>query len=463
MQDRRTFIKRSLLTTASAVAVPYFFSSETLFANGKSDRLRMGCIGVGSMGKGDAHSFNRLVDIVAVCDVDSAHTDQCLHDDKIGPCDKEGKKIQPLVYKDYRAVLDREDIDVVSIVTPDHWHVKIAIEALQAGKHVFCQKPLTLTIEENKLIRAAAAKYDRKFQIGTWQRSQRDQFMTATLMVRAGLLGEIKRIVCDIGGSPSCGAIPEAPVPESLDFNMWLGQAPLTTYLATPDGKEWPTNSRTHYEFRWWYEYSGGKFTDWGAHHIDCALWALDYQRRGQGPSVIRPDLVEHPVPYKDGMPTLSDRYNTATKFDIACLFNSGVEMRVVSNSPDGNGILFEGSKGRIHVNRQRIKGAPFDAIKKDLASVFPEEKFMAINHGKKATGDHMGNFIDCIKEGGTPASDVPSHIETMNICHLCGIAARLNRKINWDPEKEIIIADDQATTFMAREQRKGFELPAID
>jgi len=172
-------------------------------------------------------------------------------------------------------VLERPDIHVVSIVITDHWHVKIAIEALQAGKHVFCQKPLSLTLEENKLARAAAEKFPKlQFFIGTQQWSRKEKFCRAVNMAHKGLLGEIKKVTAGINSSPIGGPFPIENPPSALDWDMWLGQAPMVPFR----------NRRCHYEFRWWYEYSGGKFTDWGAHHVDIAQWALKEDTKGKGP-----------------------------------------------------------------------------------------------------------------------------------------------------------------------------------
>ena len=461
---RRDFLKQSAIAASVVGAVPYFLSSQqSAYAQAPSDRLRMGCIGVGDMGRGDARGFNGLVDIVAVCDVDSLHMEVAQEDNGIGRRGADGNKVRPDGYKDYRKILERKDIDVVSVVTVDHWHTKIAIEALQAGKHVFCQKPLTLTIEENQLIRAACKKYNKIFQVGTQQRSQRNEFALATLMVRKGLLGKIQKVTCDIGGSPVCGPIPKAEVPATLDFEMWLGQTPLVEYIATPEVNDrnrrdaWPRNSRTHYEFRWWYEYGGGKFTDWGAHHIDCALWALDMLGEGQGPVKINPLIAEHPVPFKDGYPTENNRYNGSHRFDIECTFANGLVMNVVSNSRDGNGILFEGTEGRMHVSRGRIAGKPREDIGENVAAVFPNEEFNKLYNGKGFEG-HKQNFIRCIREGGLPVSDVYTHVQAMNVCHLCTIAARLGREVAWDPKTEKT-SDTQSQSFIAREQRKGYEI----
>ncbi len=453
---RRDFLRSSaavgLATLSSTFAVPAISTSRALAAmQGANDQLRMGCIGVGSMGKGDAGDFSNLVDVVAIADVDSEYgLAQTLANDGIGT-KRDGKKVgQPDAYKDYRKILERKDIDVVSVVTTDPWHVKIAIEALQAGKHVFCQKPLTLTIEESQLIRRACKKYGNLvFQVGTQQRSQRDQFALACLMVRKGLLGDIKKMTVDIGPSPTSEALPVEPVPASLDFEMWLGQCPLVDYRAR----------RVHYEFRWWYEYSGGKFTDWGAHHIDFAHWALGYTKEGMGPTKITPLEVHHPVEFKDGYPTVDDRYNTSDKFEILCKFGD-TDVHVCSESADGNGILIEGTKGRMHVDRGRIKGKPIE--EKWYEGVITEDDFKALYNGKDFDGWHKRNFLTCIREGGLPVSDVFSHVQAMNTCHLCAISARLNRELNWDPQKEEMVGDDQAQSFVSRERRKGYDIPNV-
>ncbi len=464
--NRRNFLKSSAALAVAASAIPWVETSKPVWAQAPSDRLRMGCIGVGSMGRGNAHGFNGLCDIVAICDLDEEYGLGRTIRSGIGKKDSKGQTITPDTYKDYRKILERDDIDVVSVVTPDHWHVKIAVEALQAGKHVFCQKPLTLTLEENQIIRKAVEKYGKTFQVGTQQRSQHNEFALATLIVRAGMLGDIKKVVCDIGGAPTSGDtdIPKMAPPANFDWNMYLGQAPYTEFLGDGDfiGKNNNDNrfgrTRCHYEFRWWYEYSGGKFTDWGAHHIDCALWAMGLDKIGTGPTSVDGTNAKHPVPFKDGYPTVDNRYNTSHEFDIVLKLTNGVEMHVASGSPDGNGILFEGTKGRLHVSRGRCKGKVIEELPQDA---FSQADFDALYNGKPFEG-HMENFIRCIREGGKPVSDVWSHVQAMNCCHLCGIAARLNREIKWDPSAEKIVGDEQAASFWSRERRKGFDIPAV-
>lgn len=434
--------RRFLQAAGVAVATPYFPWSKSALANtAKNDRPRIGCIGTGSMGMGDAADHARFGDIVAVCDVDAVHCQRANYDDRIG-------RGRADCYEDYRRVLDRNDIDVVSIVTPDHWHVKIAVEALMAGKHVFCQKPLTLTLEENRLIRAACQKHPKQvFFVGTQQRSDRDRFLRAVNLVQKGLLGKINKVTCAINGSPTGGPFQPVVPPERLDWYMWLGQAPLVDYM----------HRRCHYEFRWWYEYSGGKFTDWGAHHVDIALWALGLDQQGTGPVEVDGSDALHPVPFEDGFPTVHDCYNTSHDFNVVSRFDDGLELHVTSRGD--NGILFEGEKGRIFVNRGRIAGTPIE--EKWDEGLFGQEQLEALYRGKPFEG-HKENFFRCIREGGLPVSDVYSHVQTMNVCHLSSIAARLGRKIKWDPHGEFIVDDDQAAGLMARKPRPGFEVPSV-
>jgi len=436
---RREFLKKSAVVAAAGAAVPYFPWTQPAFANkAANDRPRIGCIGVGSMGSGDAGEHANFGDILAVCDVDSRRAEDARKNGGIG-------KGKADAYSDYRKVLERNDIDVVSVVTPDHWHVKIAIEALEAGKHVFCQKPLTLTLEENQLIRNACKKHkDLVFLVGTQQRSDRGLFLRAVNMVQKGLLGDIKKVTVGINGSPTGGPFQKATPPKELDWDFWLGQAPTVDYM----------EKRCHYEFRWWYEYSGGKFTDWGAHHVDIATWALDQDKEGMGPVEIDGSDAKHPVEFKDGYPTVDDSYNTSHDFAIKCKFANGTEMVVDSRSD--NGVLFEGSKARLFVNRGKIAGTPIDENwDKDK---YGDEDLMKLYKGKPHEG-HKQNFYRCIREGGLTVSDVFSHVQAMNTCHLTAIAARLGRAIKWDPKAEKIVDDSQAAEFFARKRREGFDI----
>ena len=444
---RRDFLKTQ---GAGAISLAMFSTFaprwQTYAADSPNERFKIGFVGCGGMGRGDARELAYFGDVVALCDVDREHAESFQHDGNITKKPNETQVVQ-----DYRRVLERDDIEIIGIATPDHWHVKIAVEALLAGKHVFCQKPLTLTIAENQLIRKAVEKTGKTFLVGTQQRCDVDRFMKAAALVRKGLLGKINRVVVSLDQGPNRGPFPvaEIPDPSRFDWNMFLGQAPEVEF-------RW---ERARGTFRYWYDYSGGQFTDWGAHHIDCALWALGRDKHGAGPVEIDGRTAEHASPLDElGRPTVDDRYNTATTFEIKTKFADGVEL-VVKSEPNSNGILFEGTEGRIYVNRGRLTGKP---IEDGVLDKISHDDLVALNHNKPLEWTKE-NFFRCIREGGLPSSDAFSHTYSMNVCHLCAIAARLGRVIRWNPETETIEGDDVAASFLSREQRKGFELPTVD
>ena len=462
--DRRDFLKTSTAALAGAT-MPYWFTSASNLALGRqsvNDRPVLGCIGTGDRWNGVGPNAMEFSDCVAVCDVDREHLEKARNKVK-DVQSKKGNSADPDMYEDYRKVLDRKDVQVVTIVTTDHWHSKIAIEAMQAGKDVYCEKPLTLTILEGKQIIKVLNETKRVFQVGTQQRSEmsandgkiQNQFLKAVAIARSGRLGKITKVTCGINRGETSGEIPVADIPAQLNWDMWLGQAPMTDYLQGGFGnnKSYP-ESRTHYEFRWWYEYSGGKMTDWGAHHVDIGMWALGMD--SSGPISVE-GTAEHPVPLENGMPTISNRYNVATKFDVKARFENGAEMTITSEGD--NGVLIEGTEGRIFVNRGKLTGAPVEDLAKNP---LPESLLRELYKGKEPKGGrnaHMENFFNCIKDRGLPVSDVYSHHRAMTTCHLANIAIRLGRKIEWDPKTEQIINDKDAAKWIGRKQRKGYEI----
>jgi predicted dehydrogenase len=456
-QTRRRFLQKSASLAAAGTVVPYIFTTAGAAAGGKpaakNDRHTIGCIGNGGMGRGDATAAKDYGDVVALCDVDRARAEAFKHGAKTAFC--AGAEI----YEDYRKLLDRKDIDVVTISTPDHWHTRIAIAAMRAGKDIYCQKPLTLTIDEGRKILKVLQETGRVFQVGTQQRSDVRGFQTAVALCQLGRLGKIRRVTCAIGGGLSGGPFKKAAPPAGLNWDLWLGQTPKVAYI----------KERCHGTFRWWYEYSGGKLTDWGAHHVDIASWAIGMDHAG--PISVEPLLADHPVKLKHGMPTQDDCFNTATRFKIRCLFPNGVEMIVIDgrdtplwqckNPKDTNrttnGILIEGERGRIFVNRGLLLGAAVDELK---TNPVPEDVMTRLRKGKPALS-HMGNFMACVKDRGTPLSDVGSHHRAMTTCHLSNIAMRLGRKLQWDPATQQIVGDDEANGWQSRVQRAGFEVDA--
>lgn len=451
-QTRRTFLSASALAGFGIVTG---VSRRAAGFQNANDRPRVAVVGCGSRwdqratianGRyGLGKEFPKFADIVAVCDVDS---------DRVGRAKglvKDWLGSEPDGTGDYRAIIDRDDIDIVHIVTPDHWHAKVLIEAMFSGKDAYCEKPMTLTIDEGRLVSEVCRKTGRIVQVGTQQRSMR-QMLTAIALIRAGRLGKLKRVQCAIGGGPTSPELPIAESPKHLDWNRWLGPAPMTDYRYLAGAKnEVNSWSRTHYEFRWWYEYSGGKLTDWGAHHVDIATWGMG--KTDTGPVSVDPVMVEHPVEFKDGQPTRADVYNTATKFNIKATFAD--DMELVLRHDTGNGILFEGTEGRIFVNRGRLTGKPAEELK---ANPLPEGALEAVYKDRELT-DHLSNFFQAVASRKEPVSDVFSHHRALSTCHLAGIAARLGRKIEWDPQQERVIGDDLAQSMVAREKRSGFEI----
>ena len=457
--NRREFLKTT--AAAGAAGSAFWFSLPNTLAQearkSPNERPVMGSIGTGDRWQAVGGNAMQFGDIVAVCDVDAEHLGKAR--DKVK--NTQGKKGSPTeigLFEDYRKVLDNDKIEVVTIVTPDHWHTKLAIEAMKAGKDVYCEKPLTLTIEEGQQIIKVLNETKRVFQVGTQQRSEMNQrFLNSVAMVHDGRIGKVNRVTCAIGGSTDSGPIPQVDPPKQLNWEKWQGQTPLVDYRFKPGGR-WG-KSRCHYEFRWWYEYSGGKMTDWGAHHVDIAQWAIGMD--DDGPTSVVPKMAKHPVTLKDGMPVEDDRYNAATKFHVVCQFPNGVELHIRDNAPDlgfDNGILFEGSEGTLLRQSRQTHGAPVEDLKNNP---IPEELLRKLYKGKLPTGGnaHMHNFIECVKSRETPVSDVYSHHRAITTCHLANIAIRLNRPLTWDAEREVIVGDNAAQSWVRREQRKGYEI----
>jgi predicted dehydrogenase len=444
-ENRRKFLKASATT---AVATPYFFSGTRTLADdikSKNDRMTIGVIGAGGMAGGNMNAAKKWVDVVAIADVDRGRAEKANKSMSSGKAD---------LYEDYREILSRDDVDVIHVATPDHWHTKPLIEAMLAGKDVYCEKPLTLTIDEGKLIRKVQKETGRVVQVGTQQRSTFHLFVKAMAIVAEGRLGKIKRVQAAIGGAPSCDAIPVAEVPDELNWDRWLGPAPKVDYRRKGKGRG---NTNCHYEFRWWYEYSGGKLTDWGAHHVDICNWALKLNGQTEGPLSIG-GTAEHPVKFKDGHAVQNDRYNTATSFLFNVAYPGGTEM-VIRNDTD-NGVLIEGDKGRIFVNRKKLTGKPVE----DLAdNPLPEDAIAKVYKGlpmeENGRNQHWANFLYCSREGKEPISDVHTHMQMLNVCHLAGISARFGRKLKWDDKAEQIVGDDEANGFLARPYRAGYEI----
>lgn len=430
--SRRKWLGLSAGALATSLGLPYGFVPKLLAREGEqspNQRPRIGAIGMRYQGtvitlKAQAHG-----DIVAIADVDRNVREQA----------RASFGSTPDIYEDYRQLLDRKDIDVVLIGAPDHWHAKMVIDACRAGKDVYVEKPLTLTVDEGKLIRRIVQETKRVVQVGSWQRNDA-RYRLAVELVRAGRVGKLQRVTCVAGANPTGGPFPVRPVPAALNWNLWLGQAPEVPY----------TEERCHYTFRWWLEYAGGKITDWGAHDIDIAQWAI-----GEDPIEI------------DGhgkLPTVPNGYNVPIDFGAAVRYPSGVELIVQEEGRVG--VLFEGQQGRLFVNRGTIAGTVVDRLKDEP---LPRERYQLYDFddpnrpgrvGKlDAIVNHMANFFDCIRARRLPISDCESQHRSATTCHLVNLSIRLGRPLRWDADKELCLGDDEANQHLSRPQRKGFEV----
>ncbi|NOY42008.1 MAG: Gfo/Idh/MocA family oxidoreductase [Planctomycetes bacterium] len=450
MKTRREFLKHSA-TTGALISTPYIWTSSYARAHDLNSKLKVAAIGVGgsrgryNQGGHIARRAAELGTMVAVCDVDDLHTAEFNND--------LGGKLN--MYRDYRELLEKEKPEVVTVGTPDHWHVPISIAALRAGADVYCEKPLTLTIQEGIDISKVVEETGRVFQVGTQQRSSNEnRFLKAIAIVQSGRLGKNVNAYVAIGGAPGEGPFQSTAVPEGLDWEMWVGPAPAAEY-----------SEERRKMFRWWYEYSGGKMTDWGAHHIDIAQWALGHDHSGpvevsasgKFPPIV-PDHFNWDA-YLDGDISLPSGYNTVTEFSIDLKYENGAVMSVNSHyKREGgidfeNGILFEGDAGRIFVNRGKLEGKPVDNLsEKDNAEL--ETRITKLYKGKKP-GHHMRNFFECIEDREQPISDVFTHHRTMTSCHLCNIALMLGRDLKWDPKQQTFVGDDQANALKSRKSRE--------
>ncbi|MEO2015714.1 MAG: Gfo/Idh/MocA family oxidoreductase [Fuerstiella sp.] len=446
---RRSFLQNVAAAGTASILCP--LANRAFGYQSPNDRPVFATIGLRNQGWAITSKSFKFADFAALADVDSNVLGANV--EKV----QNSQSSKPDAYKDYRKVLDRKDIDAVMIATPDHWHTKIAVEAMYAGKDVYCEKPLTLTITEGKLIEKVVKETGRVFQVGTMQRSESGQrFLQAVALVKDGRIGTVKKVTCGINGMMASPVIPVTPVPTELDWELWLGPAPKVDYRALPEmrkgyGGGVPLYSNCHYAFRNWHEYSGGKLTDWGAHHVDIACWALG--ATDTGPSRVIPVEYSLPVEYKDGHAVVQDQYNAATNFKIQVDMPNDVEMIITSEGD--NGILFEGTQGRFFVNRGKIVGKPVEELKDNP---LPENAIEDV-YGGKVSQNHTANFIESMNSRKQPVSDVWSHNRMLEICHLSNIAMRLDREIKWDPARREIIGDAQANSFLARENRKGYEI----
>jgi predicted dehydrogenase len=442
--SRRDFLKTTISAAAAGFAFPTVMPGRALGLSGTvapSNRITLGIIGTGNQGFNDINSFLRdeRVQIVAVCDVNRESAGYW--EGKVGgrePARRlvEGhyaKNRRDATYRgcsttgEYRELLGRGDIDAVEVCTPDHWHAIMVIDACNAKKDIYCQKPLSLTVAEGRDMSSAVSRSQVVFQTGSQQRSDR-RFRRACELVRNGRIGDLVSVRVGLPGGRTDYAKTgdrkkTEPVPAGFDYNTWLGPAPDAPY----------SPARCHVNFRWIYDYSGGNVTDWGGHHPDCAQWGMGTEMTG-------------PVEIRNAKAAFSPDplWNTATEFYFEAVYESGIPM-IVSNR-ERMGVTFEGTKGKIYVNRGKLEAEPSSILDSKLS---PDEIHLY------SSDDHFRNFIDCVISRQPTAAPVEVAHRSITICHLGNIAMRLSRqKLRWDPRTEQIIGDDEASKMLTRPYR---------
>ncbi len=435
-----------------------------------SDRISLGFIGIGKQASG--HLDNLLgmknTQVLAVCDVDTTRREHAkdMADKKYALLERKDYKGCD-AYKEYRELLDRKDIDAVVIGTPDHWHSALVIEAAKAGKDIYCEKPLTLTIHEAKTVIEAVQKHERVFQTGSQQRSE-GPFKQACEYIRNGRIGQIKEILVGVGATSKWCDLPEETPDPGLNWEMWLGQAPLRPYNEIICRKGLPDKYPFNPGWRDYREYSGGYVTDWGAHHFDIVQWALDMDH--SGPNEVHPpekegDKYGAKVVYKN---TKFGEAIPVTHVDMVYEFDAlvkekktpttspsaaPVEQEVMKHFRESNGILFVGEKGKIFVNRSRIISDPDTILKEPLTE--SDQKLYA-------SPGHRQNWLECIKSRKPTICPVETGARSVTVCHLVNLAYWHGRKLEWDPQKWEFPGDAEANGWRTRERRKGYELPEI-
>jgi predicted dehydrogenase len=420
---RRQFLQSSAALAASA---PLILPSRVWSAQpGPNERITLGFIGVGKQARGLMNGFlhSQGTQVVAVCEVDTTRREHAQKTVEDFYAKKSGAGFKGCAaYHDFRELTARKDIDAAVIATPDHWHAIPVAAAADAGKDMYCEKPLSLTIYEARAMVRAVRRNQRVFQTGSMQRSS-PEFLKACELVRNGRIGQVKQVIVDVGGPSRWCDLPEEPMEPGLDWNFWLGPAPLRPYNSILS----PRGVHDHYPaWRNYREYSGGGMTDWGAHHFDIAQWGLGMD--DSGPVEI--------IPPEDPKATKGVRF----------LYANGVEM-IHGNS---GGVLFIGDKGRILVNRGKFKAEPESIAQEPLG-----EKAIRLY---KSPG-HIQDFLNCVRSRKRPICDVEIGCRSVTVCHLGNLAYWNHRRLKWDPAKERFIGDDEANTWLNPPKRAPWKV----
>jgi hypothetical protein len=442
--DRRQFLARSAGLTA-ALAVPAIVPASALGLAGAvapSNRVAMGCIGLGIQGLGNMRTFrgNPDVQVVAVCDVHATRREA-------------GKQVIDEAYenkacathKDFRELMARKDIDAVQITAPDHWHTRMVVEAARQKKHMYCEKPMGWSFRAAQVAGKAVQQSGVVFQFGTQQRST-GKFRQACELVRNGKIGQLKTILVGVPGSWTCPKQPNEPVPQELDYDLWLGPAAEAPYCYQ---RCRPWTEKEGYSV--WYcisDYCMGMIGNWGVHHLDIAQWGNNSELSGpteiEGKGVFPKDLLT----------------DCATNWQVENRYSNGVTLvhmddatapkHPLQQGGHGHGVMFLGSEGWVHVDRNAIDANPKSLLKVKTGA---DEV-----HLFKSDNHHV-NFIDVIKGKTKAAAPIDIALRTDALCHLQQIAIVLQRKLTWDPAKQVFVNDDEANRLLDRPMRAPWKI----
>ena len=427
-RSRRRFLRNAAGMSVGVVGMPYLISSTALGAGGSlapSERITIGCIGVGGQGTSNMNGFlnKKAAQVVAVCDVDQKHLERAKRtvDGKYGDSGC-------ATYSDFRELIARDDIDTLSLAMPDHWHSIPVVLGARAGKDMYGEKPLARTIHEGMVMRDTMNKYGRIWQTGSWQRSQ-ENFHHACELVRNGRIGKVTRVEVGLPTGGGSDVKPVVPVPAELDWDFWLGPAPWV-----------PFRGISHWNWRWIMDYSGGQLTDWAGHHIDIAHWGLGLEETG-------PVEIEGKGVYpKDGL------YNVPTEYKFTCKYANGIEMVVANDKqvPKGMGTVWYGEKGWVHVDRGRQATEPAGLWNEQIG---PNEVRLYRSR------DHQQNFLDCVRSRKKTITPIEVAHRSISVGLLGEIAMLLERKVRWNPEKEEFVNDPEANRMLSRPMRAPWHL----
>jgi predicted dehydrogenase len=419
---------------SAAAAAPYFVPGSSLGADGRSapsDRIGVAIVGVGSRGGNHFQAMlrNEQAQILATCDANKPKADKAAksadeyYAGQAGRAGGQGCK----PYSDFREVIARPDVDAIFIAAPENWHALIAAHAVQAGKDVYCEKALSLTVREGRQLCQTVRRYGRVLQVGTQQRSDR-QFRHACELALNGYIGRLKRVEVGVPGGRALPNAPTTPVPPGLDYEMWLGPAPFT-----------PHND-LKCTFNWYfiYDYCAGWIQSWGVHHCDIALWGA-------------PSLLASPLEVsgsavfpKDGLADTSITWNV--EFQAA----DGLTMGFADNARYKQGVLFTGEKGWVHVSRGGIWTEPASLAK---AEIKPGERRLYESQ------NHHVNFLECIRTRRDPVAPVEAGHAATTLSLIADIATRTRRKLTWDWKKETFPGDDDANRYLSRTMRSPWTM----